>query len=63
MVHIVLIGHALYAVPPATAHVGNVGGPIVAGGPHDVVDRLLLVGVGSGRDIMLHGETGLRTVY
>ena len=57
MVQIVLAGHALYAVPPATAHVGD------AGGPHDVVDRLLLVGVGSGRDIMLHGEAGLRTVY
>ena len=61
MVDVVLVGHALNTVPPATAHVGDVGSPIIPSGPHDVVDRFLLTVVGSD-PILVHGVAALRPI-
>lgn len=61
MVDVVLVRHALDAVPPAATHVGDVGGPVVPGGPHDVVHCFLLVGVGS-EPVLVCGEPGLRPI-
>jgi len=57
-----LVGHALNAVPATAAHVGDVGGPVVAGGSHDVVHRLLLSLIRSGA-VVVHGKPRLRTIY
>lgn len=61
MVDIVLIWHTLNSVPPTPADVGDVGRPRVSGGLHDVVNGVLLLGVGSG-SVPGHGESGLRAV-
>lgn len=45
---IVFVGHALDSVPSATAHIRDVGGPIVPRGTHDIVNGFLLTGVGAG---------------
>lgn len=62
VVDVVLVGHALNAMPPTAAHVRDVGGPSVACGSHDVVHGLLFAGIGSGA-VLPHGEPGLRAVY
>lgn len=61
MVDVVLVRHALNTVPSATTHVGDVGGPVVAGGPHDVVDRFLLMGVSSD-PVLVNGVSTLRPI-
>lgn len=61
MENVVLVGHALDAVPAAAAHVGDVGGPSVSGGSHDVVHCFLLSLVGSGT-VLVHGKSRLWTV-
>lgn len=61
MVEIVLVGHALDAVPAAAADVGDLDGPVVAGGGHDVVDGGLLGRVGADAGGVV-GEPGLGAV-
>lgn len=62
VVDVVFVGHALDAVPAASADVGDVGGPVIAGGPHDVVYGFLLGRVGSSAVVVVHGEPCLRAV-
>lgn len=58
---IVVVGHTFDAVPAAAADVGDLGGPVVAGGGHNVVDGGLLGGVGADGGVV-EGEAGLGAV-
>lgn len=61
VVDVVLVRHALNAMPPVTAHVLDIRGPRISGALHDVVDSLLLPGIGSS-SVASHGEPSLRAV-
>lgn len=61
MEEIVIIGHTFNAMPTAAADVGDLGGPVVTGGGHDVIDGGLFSGVGTDGGIV-EGEAGLRAV-
>lgn len=61
MEDIVIIRHTFDAVPPAATDVGDLGGPVVAGGGHDVVDGGLFRGVGTD-DGVVEGEAGLGAI-
>lgn len=56
-----VVGHTFNAVPTTAADVGDLGGPVVAGGRHDVVDGGLLGGIGTDGGIV-EGEAGLGAV-
>lgn len=61
MEEIVIIRHTFNAVPAAAADVGDLGGPGIAGGGHDIIDGGLFGGVGTDGGVM-EGEAGLRAV-
>lgn len=62
MVDVVFVGHALDAVPTPSANVRDIGGPIVSGGSHYVVNRLLLLAVGPSPVVVVHRKPSLRPV-
>lgn len=58
VVDLVLVGHALDAMPPAPADVGNGGGPCIACGLHDLIHSFLFMFIRAS-SIMSHRESGL----